>query len=107
MILDVIRHPPSGDQNADLMAITTRINASMEAAISRFPEQWLWSHRRWRRRPEGEPEDGEPRRINGTVLRLGDSPSARNLSSWSTIVRLESRPANQTGGLDPFPCSES
>lgn len=53
-IYDEIRHPKTGDKQADLLAITTRINAAMEAAIRDYPEQWLWSHRRWRRRPEGE-----------------------------------------------------
>ncbi|MBX3471969.1 MAG: lysophospholipid acyltransferase family protein [Planctomycetes bacterium] len=53
-LLDVIRHPSTGDQEADVLAITTRINAAMEAALRRHPEQWLWSHRRWRRRPRGE-----------------------------------------------------
>jgi Kdo2-lipid IVA lauroyltransferase/acyltransferase len=53
-VLDVIRHEPTADADADLLKITTRINAAMEAALRRHPEQWLWSHRRWRRRPPGE-----------------------------------------------------
>jgi KDO2-lipid IV(A) lauroyltransferase len=53
-VLDEIRHEPSGDREADLLAITTRINAGTEAAMRAHPDQWLWSHRRWRRRPEGE-----------------------------------------------------
>lgn len=53
-IYEEINHPKTGDKQADLLAITTRINAAMEAAIRDCPEQWLWSHRRWRRRPEGE-----------------------------------------------------
>lgn len=54
VILDEIRHEKTSDRDADVMAITTRINAAMELALRRCPEQWLWSHRRWRRRPEGE-----------------------------------------------------
>ena len=53
-VFEQIHHPPSGDREADLLAITTRINAAMERAIQKAPEQWLWSHRRWRRRPPGE-----------------------------------------------------
>jgi lauroyl/myristoyl acyltransferase len=32
-----------------------RVNAAIEAAIREAPEQWLWPHRRFRTRPEGEP----------------------------------------------------
>ncbi len=53
-IYEEINHPKTDDKEADLLAITTRINAAMEASIRDYPEQWLWSHRRWRRRPEGE-----------------------------------------------------
>lgn len=41
---------PSGDEVAD----ATRINAVIEAAIRRHPEQYLWLHRRFKTRPEGE-----------------------------------------------------
>ncbi|WP_069383435.1 LpxL/LpxP family Kdo(2)-lipid IV(A) lauroyl/palmitoleoyl acyltransferase [Halomonas caseinilytica] len=43
---------PSGDEVAD----ATRINAVIEAAIRRHPEQYLWLHRRFKTRPEGEPK---------------------------------------------------
>src|SRR5690606_31509410 len=54
VLLDVIRHEPTADRDADVLAVTTRINAAMERALRLHPEQWLWSHRRWRRRPKGE-----------------------------------------------------
>ncbi|MBZ9557651.1 MULTISPECIES: LpxL/LpxP family Kdo(2)-lipid IV(A) lauroyl/palmitoleoyl acyltransferase [unclassified Modicisalibacter] len=41
---------PSGDEVAD----ATRINAVIEAAIRRHPEQYLWLHRRFKTRPRGE-----------------------------------------------------
>lgn len=53
-VYDEIRHPRTDDADGDVRAITARINRAMEAAIRRHPEQWLWSHRRWRRRPPGE-----------------------------------------------------
>lgn len=43
---------PSHDEVAD----ATRINAVIEAAIRRHPEQYLWLHRRFKTRPEGEPK---------------------------------------------------
>lgn len=42
---------PSGDEVAD----ATRVNAVIEAAIRRHPEQYLWLHRRFKTRPRGEP----------------------------------------------------
>ncbi|HET8791707.1 MAG TPA: LpxL/LpxP family Kdo(2)-lipid IV(A) lauroyl/palmitoleoyl acyltransferase [Modicisalibacter sp.] len=42
---------PSDDEIAD----ATRINAVIEAAIRRHPEQYLWLHRRFKTRPKGEP----------------------------------------------------
>lgn len=41
----------TGDHAADLVRITSDINARIEAAVRRAPEQWLWSHRRWKTRP--------------------------------------------------------
>jgi KDO2-lipid IV(A) lauroyltransferase len=41
---------PSGDDVAD----ATAINQAIEAAILRHPEQYLWMHRRFKTRPEGE-----------------------------------------------------
>ncbi|SDL92630.1 KDO2-lipid IV(A) lauroyltransferase [Modicisalibacter muralis] len=42
---------PTNDEVAD----ATRVNAVIEAAIRRHPEQYLWLHRRFKTRPEGEP----------------------------------------------------
>lgn len=42
---------PSDDPVADL----SRINAAVEAAVRASPEQYLWVHRRFKRRPAGEP----------------------------------------------------
>lgn len=51
---DVIRHAPGGDRDADVLAITARVNAALEQAIRRRPEQWFWTHRRFRRRAPGD-----------------------------------------------------
>jgi KDO2-lipid IV(A) lauroyltransferase len=47
-------YPPveiTGDAHAD----TQRIHAALEQVIREYPDQWLWIHRRWKTRPEGEP----------------------------------------------------
>jgi len=38
---------PSGNHNADIAALTAKINAAMEDCVRARPSQWLWIHRRW------------------------------------------------------------
>jgi KDO2-lipid IV(A) lauroyltransferase len=46
----------TGNQKEDVIANTARYTKVLESIIRRNPDQWLWIHRRWRTRPEGEPE---------------------------------------------------
>ena len=39
----------------DVAADTRRMNAFIEARIKEMPEQYLWTHKRFKTRPEGEP----------------------------------------------------
>ena len=48
-----LQHTP--DAEADAVANTELFAATTEAYIRRYPEQWLWLHRRWKTRPAGEP----------------------------------------------------
>ncbi|MDR3742118.1 MAG: lysophospholipid acyltransferase family protein [Terracidiphilus sp.] len=43
------------DRDADLLAATQQCNDVLESWIRRYPDQWLWIHRRWKTRPAGEP----------------------------------------------------
>ena len=47
LLSEEIRITPSGDMQKDIEAITQKINDEIEAIIRRYPEQWLWAHRRW------------------------------------------------------------
>jgi KDO2-lipid IV(A) lauroyltransferase len=49
--LELIR---TGDMAKDIVANTALFTATIEAYVRRYPEQWLWVHRRWKTRPEGE-----------------------------------------------------
>lgn len=42
---------PSSDPEAD----TLRVTQELERWVRRFPDQYLWTHRRFKTRPEGEP----------------------------------------------------
>ena len=43
----------TGDEEADVVENTRRMNAAVAEAINEHPEQWLWAHRRWKTRPGG------------------------------------------------------
>ena len=44
----------TADPQADIVANTALFTATIENYIRRYPEQWLWVHRRWKTRPPGE-----------------------------------------------------
>ncbi len=46
--------PRTGDAAADILEGTRRCTAVLEEWIRRYPDQWLWIHRRWKTRPAGE-----------------------------------------------------
>lgn len=50
----VIHFLPAIELTGNEAADTQRIHAEMECAIRRYPDQWMWIHRRWKTRPEGE-----------------------------------------------------
>jgi KDO2-lipid IV(A) lauroyltransferase len=50
--LELIR---TGNDEADVIANTELFTKVIEQYARRYPEQWLWVHRRWKTRPEGRP----------------------------------------------------
>ncbi|HEY3322815.1 MAG TPA: lysophospholipid acyltransferase family protein [Planctomycetota bacterium] len=68
-VWDVIEHPRSENREADVKAVTARINAAIEKAVRTYPEQWLWGHKRWKTRPAGEVlgADGLPPRVTAAI----------------------------------------
>jgi KDO2-lipid IV(A) lauroyltransferase len=58
-IHEPIEFAPTGDHDADVLALTIRINEVIEKAVRYRPSQWLWIHRRW-------PKEGDkPRKRRG------------------------------------------
>jgi KDO2-lipid IV(A) lauroyltransferase len=45
----------TGNLAQDVLENTRRFNKILETYVRKYPDQWLWIHRRWKTRPEGEP----------------------------------------------------
>ncbi|HEX4007525.1 MAG TPA: lysophospholipid acyltransferase family protein [Acidobacteriaceae bacterium] len=43
----------SGDDEHDVLENTARFTQAIEDMVRRYPDQWLWVHRRWKTRPDG------------------------------------------------------
>jgi KDO2-lipid IV(A) lauroyltransferase len=50
--LELVR---TGDDEADALANTAMFTKEIERYVTKYPDQWLWVHRRWKTRPPGEP----------------------------------------------------
>ena len=46
--------PRTDNAAADILEGSRRVTAVLEEWIRRYPDQWLWIHRRWKTRPAGE-----------------------------------------------------
>ncbi|HKO98381.1 MAG TPA: lysophospholipid acyltransferase family protein [Pyrinomonadaceae bacterium] len=44
----------SGDEEEDVRRLTAALSRSVEDFVRKYPEQWLWIHKRWKTRPPGE-----------------------------------------------------
>jgi len=51
----VLRFFPELKMTGDTQSDTQTIHAEFEQIIRRYPDQWMWIHRRWKNRPPGEP----------------------------------------------------
>ncbi len=45
----------SGNEDDDVRKLTAKLSLIVENQIKRYPDQWLWIHKRWKTRPPGEP----------------------------------------------------
>lgn len=55
VVLPEVEMVKSADREADVAENTRRCNAVFEEMLRRYPEQWIWFHKRWKTRPPGDP----------------------------------------------------
>jgi KDO2-lipid IV(A) lauroyltransferase len=52
-VLPIMQAERTGNAAEDVRHNTQRFTAVFEEMVRRYPEQWLWMHRRWKTRPPG------------------------------------------------------
>ena len=55
VVLPEVELVKTSDRDADVIENTRRCNAVFETMLRRYPEQWIWFHKRWKTRPIGDP----------------------------------------------------
>ncbi len=48
---------PTGDRDADVDRIVAKYTGILESWVRKYPEQYFWHHRRWRRQPPDTPPE--------------------------------------------------
>lgn len=51
-----IDYEVTDDREKDIQELTRKITEAVERFVRKYPEQWLWIHKRWNTRPKGEKE---------------------------------------------------
>jgi lauroyl/myristoyl acyltransferase len=46
----------TGDDKQDIEVNTALLTSAIERMVRKYPDQWLWIHKRWKTRPAGEPD---------------------------------------------------
>lgn len=53
-ILPLVEPVRTGNQETDLRETTAKFTVIFQQLIEKYPDHWLWIHKRWKRRPDGE-----------------------------------------------------
>ncbi|HUQ48241.1 MAG TPA: lysophospholipid acyltransferase family protein [Gemmatimonadaceae bacterium] len=57
VVFEAIEAVKSGDREKDVDAMVARYSEILEKWVRQYPSQYFWQHRRWRRQPEGTPQE--------------------------------------------------
>ncbi len=59
VIGDTLYPPASGDEDADVRAMTFHYLTFLEKQIRKWPDQWMWTHNRWKLKPAESNQDAD------------------------------------------------
>ena len=82
-----IRYELTDDPDENNRRVTQAIAKAVEDLIREFPEQWLWAHNRWRRRPDGTKvklDEKETKKGRTRAREKGDYVSSEDLGKNNT-----------------------
>jgi Kdo2-lipid IVA lauroyltransferase/acyltransferase len=57
LVFEPVAVENTGDRDRDIDAIVARYTATLEKWVRKYPEQYFWHHRRWRRQPADTPPE--------------------------------------------------
>jgi KDO2-lipid IV(A) lauroyltransferase len=57
LVFEPVLVEDTGDRDRDVDAIVARYTATLERWVRRYPEQYFWHHRRWKRQPPDTPPE--------------------------------------------------
>lgn len=56
-VVTPVEIPDTGDREADVDTVVARYTAILESWVRRYPGQYFWHHRRWKRQPPDTPDE--------------------------------------------------
>ncbi len=56
-VVTPVEIPDTGDREADVETLVSRYTAILESWVRKYPGQYFWQHKRWKRQPEGTPPE--------------------------------------------------
>lgn len=78
-----IEIPAGGDTPENVAIVTQSVTNKIEEFVRKYPEQWMWIHKRWNTRPSGEPNlyakdfKSQKSKIKGQMSEVrGQNPSS-------------------------------
>jgi KDO2-lipid IV(A) lauroyltransferase len=79
-VIELVR---TGDDRRDVEVNTANFTAAIERHVRAFPDQWLWIHKRWKTRPQGEPDiyarAPRPEQKNGAGSKISSPPETEKI----------------------------